>query len=407
MDLLPSPIPLPDTTTDSFLSPDQPPSRTPSSPFLQSPVDSLGHTDAPTPTNANEVEIRFTCNKRSGFIHSTLSSHVCRLHKALYGLRQTPCAWFNWFSSFLLRSGFTQAKSDSSMFVYRRHCQVLILLLYVDDIVVIGNSHTLLSSFISALSSEFAMKDLGDIHYFLGIQVLRISTGLFLSQDKYILDLLCRFGLHTLKSTRSPLACRISLSSTDDILLSDPTKFRSLGTSSFGISLRPSDIFLLEAYSDTDWTGCPDSTRSITDFAIYLGSNLISWQAKKQPTVSKSFTEAEYRAVAYTVADTLWIRSLLAELDFPLVKPVRLFCDNVSASYLVLNPVLHACTKHVAVDYYFVRERMSHGDLIVRYVPTHLQLADIFTKALSSDRFEFLRSNLGVHLPAQIEGDNR
>ncbi|KAL9252264.1 Retrovirus-related Pol polyprotein from transposon RE1-like protein [Drosera capensis] len=190
----------------------------------------------------------------SGFIHPILSSHVCRLHKALYGLRQAPRAWFHRFISFLLRSGFTQAKSDSSMFVYRRHSQVIILLLYVDDIVVTGSSHTLLSSFISVLSSEFAMKDLGDIHYFLGIQVLRTRTGLFLSQEKYILDLLRRFGLHTLKSTRSPLASRISLSSTDDL----------------------------------DWAGCPNSARSTTGSAIYLGSNLISWQAKKQPTVSKS-----------------------------------------------------------------------------------------------------------------------
>ncbi|KAL9259759.1 Retrovirus-related Pol polyprotein from transposon RE1-like protein [Drosera capensis] len=151
----------------------------------------------------------------SGFIHPILYSHVCRLHKALYGLRQAPRSWFHRFSSFLLRSGFTQAKSDSSMFVYRRHSQVIILLLYVDDIVVTDSSHTLLSSFISVLSSEFAMKDLGDIHYFLGIQVTRTSTGLFLSQEKYILDLLRRFGLHTLKSTCSPLASRTSLSSTD------------------------------------------------------------------------------------------------------------------------------------------------------------------------------------------------
>ncbi|KAL9273222.1 Serine/threonine-protein kinase AFC2-like protein [Drosera capensis] len=292
----------------------------------------------------------------SGFIHPLLSSHVCRLHKALYGLRQ----------------------------------------------------------------------DLGDIHYFLGIQVLRTRTGLFLSQEKYILDLLRQFGLHTLKSTRSPLASRISLSSTNGVLLSDPTEFRSLvgalqylsmtrpdiayavhlvsqfiqtprmphllvvqriyrylqGTSSFGISLRPSDLSLLVAYSDANWAG-----------------------SKKQPTVSKSSTEAEYRAVAFTVADTLWICSLLAELGFPLVKHVRLFCDNVSASYLALNSVFHARSKHVAVDYHFVRERVSHGDLIVRYVPTHLQLANIFTKSLSSDRFEFLCSNLGVAPPHKLTGD--
>ncbi|KAL9255000.1 Retrovirus-related Pol polyprotein from transposon RE1-like protein [Drosera capensis] len=118
----------------------------------------------------------------SDFIHPILSSHVYHLHKALYDLRQAPCAWFYRFSSFLLRSVFTQAKPDSSMFVFRRHSQVLILLLYVDDIVVIDSSHILLSSFISVLSFEFTMKDLENIHYF------------FMSQEKYILNLLLRLG---------------------------------------------------------------------------------------------------------------------------------------------------------------------------------------------------------------------
>ncbi|KAL9265920.1 Deoxyhypusine hydroxylase-B-like protein [Drosera capensis] len=113
-------------------------------------------------------------------------------------------------------------------------------------------------------------------------------------------------------------------------------------------------------FGDADWVGCPDSARSTIGFAIYLDSNLISWQDKKQSTVSKFFTEAEYRIVAYTVADTLLIRFLLAELGFPLVKPVRLFCDNVSASYLALNSALHARSKHVAVDYHFVRDRVAY-----------------------------------------------
>ncbi|KAL9249572.1 Retrovirus-related Pol polyprotein from transposon RE1-like protein, partial [Drosera capensis] len=164
--------------------------------------------------------------------------------------------------------------------------------------VVIPNSHILLSSFISVLSSEFAMKDLGDIPYFLGIQTPRIPHFLAVQRIYRYLQ----------------------------------------GISSFGIFLRPSDISGLVAYSDADWADCPDSAHSTTGFAIYLGSNLISWQAKKHPTVSKSSTETEYRAVACTVADTLWIRSLLAELGFPIVMPVRLFSDDVSASYLVLNP---------------------------------------------------------------------
>ncbi|CAH9121509.1 unnamed protein product [Cuscuta epithymum] len=177
------------------------------------------------------------------------------------------------------------------------------------------------------------------------------------------------------------------------------------GTSSHGLWLRAGQsISLIVAYSDADWAGCPDSCRSTTGYAIFLGGNLISWRSKKQPTVSKSSTEAEYRAVAYTVQDTLFIRSLLLDMGIRISSPVQLFCDNVSASYLAVNPIQHDRSKHIKIDYHFVRERVAHGDLVVKYTPTQYQLADIFTKNLSSQRFEFLRSNLHVVSPAQIEG---
>ncbi|CAH9053746.1 unnamed protein product [Cuscuta europaea] len=177
------------------------------------------------------------------------------------------------------------------------------------------------------------------------------------------------------------------------------------GTSTHGLWLRSDkQISVNVAYSDADWAGCPDSSRSTTGYAVFLGNNLISWRSKKQPTVSKSSTEAEYRAIAHTVQDTIFIRSLLADMGIFISKPVQLHCDNVSASYLAVNPIPHDHSKHIKIDYHFVRERVAHGDLQVKYIPTQFQLADIFTKNLSSQRFEFLRSNLRVISPAQIEG---
>ncbi|XP_021849191.1 uncharacterized mitochondrial protein AtMg00810-like [Spinacia oleracea] len=335
------------------------------------------------------------------------------------------------------------------MFIFRRGKFIVYLLLYVDDIIVTGNSAPLITKFISLLSTEFAMKDLGDLHYFLGVQAIRTSKCLFLCQKKYVHDLLLKFHLHTAKPVRTPLPSRTTLSITDGDLLSDPTEYRSMvgalqyltmtrpdityavhlvsqfmhaprtshllvvkriyrylqGTADYGLWLRPApDMSIMIAYSDADWAGCPDSCRSTTGYAIFLGGNLISWRSKKQPTVSKSSTEAEYRAVAYTVQDTLWIRSLLAELGIVIRAPVKLFCDNISASYLAVNPVQHDRSKHIKIDYHFVRERVAHGDLVVPYVPTELQFADIFTKGLSGQRFEFLRSNLHVVPSAQIEG---
>ncbi|CAH9117808.1 unnamed protein product [Cuscuta europaea] len=310
------------------------------------------------------------------------------------------------------------------------------------------SSSSFVMSVIHTLSLQFAMKDLGDVHYFLGIQAKRTPNGLFLSQAKYISDLLHRFHLHTVKPVRIPLPSRTTLSLTDGELLSDATKYRSMvgalqyliitrpdttyvvhlvsqfmhaprtthllavkrisrylqGTSAHGLWLKSDkNISVIMAYSDADWAGCPDISRSTTGYVVFLGSNLISWRSKKQPTVSKSSIEAEYRAIAYTVQDTLFIRSLLADMGIYISTPVQLHCDNVSASYLAVNPIQHDRSKHIKIDYHFVRERVAHGDLVVKYIPTQLQLADIFTKNLSSQRFEFLRSNLRVVSPAQIE----
>ncbi|CAH9110232.1 unnamed protein product [Cuscuta epithymum] len=244
-----------------------------------------------------------------GFIHPSYPTHVCRLCKALYGLKQAPRAWFHCFSGFLLRCGFSQSRSDSSMFIYRTDSQVVYILLYVDDILITGSSASFVSSVIKTLSHQFAMKDLGDIHYFLGVQAKRTPQGLFLSQEKYISDLLRRFHLHTVKPVRTPLPLRITLSLTDGELLSDVTQYRSMvgalqyltltrpdityvvhlvsqfmhaprtthllavkriyrylqGTSTHGLWLRADKtISVVTAYSDADWAGCPDSSRSTT-----------------------------------------------------------------------------------------------------------------------------------------------
>ncbi|XP_015162050.1 uncharacterized mitochondrial protein AtMg00810-like [Solanum tuberosum] len=285
----------------------------------------------------------------SGFIHPDFPHHVCKLAKAIYGLKQAPRAWFHRFSTFLLSHGFICSKSDASMFIHRSSSGILILLLYVDDIILTGNHSSLLNRFISLFSRQFAMKDLGDLHYFLGVQAVCSSHGLHLSQQKYISDLLLKFHIHTCKPVRTPIAFHSSVSLMDGELLSDPSEYRNMvgalqyltmtrpdiayavnvvsqfmhaprtthlhcvkrifknlqGTLKYGLFLRASSsISMVVAYSDVDWAGCPDSWRSTIGFAVFLGSNLISWRAKKQPTVSRSSTEAEYSAIAYTVDET-------------------------------------------------------------------------------------------------------
>ena len=154
------------------------------------------------------------------------------------------------------------------------------------------------------------------------------------------------------------------------------------GTIYFGLQLYRSNISTLLSYTDADWGGCPDTRRSTSGYCVFLGDNLISWSAKRQPTVSKSSAEAEYRGVANVVSETCWIRNLLLELHCPITTATLVYCDNISAVYLAGNPVHHQRTKHIEIDIHFVREKVKRGDVRVLHVPTRYQIADIFTKGL-------------------------
>ncbi|XP_070008930.1 uncharacterized protein [Nicotiana sylvestris] len=132
----------------------------------------------------------------------------------------------------------------------------------------------------------------------------------------------------------------LQASSEGDVYPLSPWSRYLQGTLTYGLTLRAlSPTFMVIAYSDADWAGCPDSRRSTSGFAMFLGSNLISWRAKKQPTVSKSSTEVEYRAIAYTVAETCWIRHILCELGIFLHEPIHVLCDNINSTYMTRNPV--------------------------------------------------------------------
>ncbi|KAI3500548.1 hypothetical protein L1887_36372 [Cichorium endivia] len=377
-----------------------------------------------------------------GFIDDQFPLHVCRLNKALYGLKQAPRAWFQRLSAFLVTLGFYCSRADPSLFVFKRGSTILYLLVYVDDIILTGNNSALIRTFITRLNTEFAIKDLGKLSYFLGLEATYTDDGLFLTQAKYAHDILTRAGLLESKPTSTPLSPSDQLLTIGD-QFSDPTLYRSLvgalqyltitrpdlsyavnqvsqflqsptvdhfqavkrilryvkGTLSFGLHFRRPQSSSILGYSDADWARCIETRRSTYGYSIFLGGNLVSWSAKKQPTVSRSSCESEYHAMANTASEIVWVTHLLRELHALPSNVPTLLCDNKSALFLSQNPISHKRAKHIDIDYHFVRELVSSGKLQTKYIPTHLQLADIFTKSLPRPLFEQFRAKLRVGPP--------
>ncbi|XP_034229446.1 uncharacterized mitochondrial protein AtMg00810-like [Prunus dulcis] len=396
-----------------------------------------------------ELQEEVFMKQPQGFVDSQYPNHVCKLQKSLYGLKQAPRAWNAKFTGYLPTLGFSVSHSDPSLFVKKTEVAVVILLLYVDDIIITGSDPSLVTSVIQALSEVFELKDLGKLKYFLGLEVQYHSGGkIFVNQAKYARDLIKKASMDTCKPCSTPSKPHHQVLKDEGTPLPNPTLFRSIvgalqyltftrpdiafavntvcqfmhnptdvhlslvkriirylqGTLQFGVTFSPGSM-VLSGFCDADWAGDPNTRRSTTGYVVFLGSNPISWSSKKQASVSRSSTEAEYRALAHCAADISWIRQVLCDLHMIIPEAPLLHSDNLSALALSANPVFHSRIKHLDVDFHFIRERVQSKDLIVQYVPTDEQVADILTKGLHSPIFLKHCSNLSLgSSPAELEG---
>lgn len=166
------------------------------------------------------------------------------------------------------------------------------------------------------------------------------------------------------------------------------------GTISLGLHLKSNTPLTLSAFYDADWAGCPTTRRSTTGYYTFLGTNIISWCAKKQHTVSRSSTGAEYRAMANTAAELTCLTYLLRDLSIPIPSSPALYCDNLSALYMTINPVFHARSKHIELDYHFVREHVALGLLVTKHIPSTHQVSDLFTKSVPKSALAHYRNKL-------------
>ena len=315
------------------------------------------------------------------------------------------------------------------MFTKKDGDHLTIIVAYVDDLLLTGSHLPTIQLVKQALDSAFTIKDLGELKYFLGIEVSRSSDGILLNQRKYVLDMLKDTNMEFCKSTAFPFPKGLKLNHTDGEQLPDPEVYRRMvgkllylnmtrpgisyvvqqlsqflsdprvphmkatmhvlrylkGTIGYGLFYAHNVDFQLVAYSDADWGNCPTSGRSLTGYCVFLGPSLISWKTKKQKVVSKSSAEAEYRSMSHTTSELVWLEGLLQDLNVFVPQPINLYCDNTAAQHIAENPVLHERTKHIKLDVHYVRENVQTGFIKLHHVSSAQQLADIMTKALGAD----------------------
>ncbi|GJY77924.1 ribonuclease H-like domain-containing protein [Tanacetum coccineum] len=291
-------------------------------------------------THLEEVEVDETLSPNA-FLHGDLSETAY--------MHQPPGFWDS------VHPDYVCFRCDSSLFIYKHGTDTAYLLLYVDDIILKASSESLLQQIIRPLHQEFAMTDLSPLNYFLGISVTCDSSELFLSQKKYVIEILDMAHMDNCNLSRTPIDTESKLGSDGDPV-SDPTLYRSLACSLQYLTFTRPDISYavqqlfsssttdLVAYSNADWAGFPTTRRSTLGYCVFLGNNLLSWSFKRQPTLSRSSAEAECYGVANAVAETCWLRNLLRELHTLLSSATLVYCDNVSAVYLSCNPVQHQRT---------------------------------------------------------------
>ena len=377
-----------------------------------------------------------------GFISEKHPHWVYRLDKAVYGLKQAPRAWYDTLTKHLLRNGFVRGTIDSTLFILHDKGNMLLVQIYVDDIIFGSTDENMCKRFSKIMSSEYEMSLMGELTYFLGLQVKQSSDGIFINQEKYVRDLLRKYQFDSTPSKNTPISAPLNLdsdpngkpvnttvyrgmigslmyltASRPDIMFatclcarfqSDPKEshmhavkriFRYLkGSPSLGLWYPRGSGLDLMGYSDSDHAGCKIDRKSTTGGCHFLGGKLVSWTSKKQTSVSISTAEAEYISAASCCAQILWIKNQLLDYGVKFSR-TPIFCDNTSAIAISHNPVMHSKTKHIDIRYHFIRDHVMKNDIEIHFIPTDKQLADVFTKPLDEKTFKHLISELGMLNP--------
>ncbi|GJU37971.1 putative ribonuclease H-like domain-containing protein [Tanacetum coccineum] len=381
------------------------------------------------------INRRGICQTGSRFLKIIASSKIqgLRVVKALYGLHQAPRAWYERLSTFLLKHGYRRGAIDKTLFIKKDRRDIMLVQVYVDDIIFGSTKSSMVKDFEDLMQKEFKMSSMGELTFFLGLQVKQSNGGIFLSQDKYVKDILNKFDFRTIKPASTPIEAHKSLGKDEEGEDVDVHLYRSMiGCLMYLTASRPDIMFAvclcarfqvtpkvshlhavkrifrylkhqpnlglwypkdspfhLEAFSDSDYAGDNHDRRSTSGGCQYLGRRLVSWQCKKQTIVAISSTEAEYVAAASCCAQVLWMQNQLLDYGFNFMN-TEIHIDNESTICIVKNPVFHSKTKHIQIRHHFIRDCYEQRLINVVKVHTDDNVADLLTKGFDLARFNFL-----------------
>ena len=374
-----------------------------------------------------------------GFEDPKNPDKVFRLNKALYGLKQAPRAWYDTLKEFLMKKGFKPGSLDPTLFTKSYDGELFVCQIYVDDIIFGCTDQRYSDEFAYMMSEEYQMSMMGELKFFLGLQIRQQRNGIFISQEKYLKDVLRKFGMQDCKGVKIPMPTNGHLCTDENGIDFDHKVYRSMigsllylcasrpdimlsvcmcarfqatpkeshhkavkhilrylaHTPTLGLWYPKGSAFDLIGYSDSDYAGDRVDRKSTSGTCHFLGRSLVCWSSKKQNCVSLSTAEAEYIAAGSCCAQLLWMKQTLKDYGVN-VKNVPLFCDNESAIKIAHNPVQHSKTKHIQIRHHFLRDHVLKGDISIEHVKTEEQLADIFTKPLDEKRFSKLRCELNI-----------
>lgn len=374
---------------------------------------------------------------------------VCRLKKSLYGLKQASRCCNKALHDYLSEIGFNQSASDPCVYIQTQK-SVAIIAVYVDDLIIVTEAK--MQTVKMSLEEKFEMKDMGRLHYCLGIAIVQDDDNgcIWLHQKQYILNMLNRYGMAEANPATTPADINVKLVENDNVSKEvDPISYQSMvgsllyaamatrpdiahavgvvskfnsapteahltavkrilrylkGTINLGLKYQKGSNSLT-GYSDADWAGDLDDRHSMTGNLFLLAGGAISWLSKKQAVVALSTAEAEYIALSSAAQEATWLRRILAELGNS-TGCVPLMEDNQGAIALAKNPVAHARTKHIDIRYHYIREAVQSGLIDLQYCPTHEMCADLLTKLLPKVQFERLRLALGMETLPSVQSTN-